>query len=76
MYANYEFSIPDLCTSGDVHLVDGYTPTEGRLEMCINGSWTSFYGYYSNWDTDAANVACRQMFGKTACKSTVDWIYE
>ncbi|KAL5510616.1 hypothetical protein EMCRGX_G006184 [Ephydatia muelleri] len=56
----------NLCTSGDVHLVDGYTPTEGRLEMCINGSWTTFYGYYSYWDTNAANVACRQMFGKTA----------
>ncbi|KAL5510624.1 hypothetical protein EMCRGX_G006193 [Ephydatia muelleri] len=56
----------NLCTSGDVHLVDGYTPTEGRLEMCINGSWTSFYGYYSYWDTYAANVACRQMFGSAA----------
>ena len=50
------FCTTDLCTSGDVHLVGGYTSTEGRLEMCINGSWTLYYGLCSSWDTNTANV--------------------
>ena len=58
---------PGLCVQGSVHLANGYTATEGRLEMCINGSWTTFYGYLS-WDTYAPNITCRQIFGSTACK--------
>lgn len=49
-----------VCVTGDVRLVGGSSPQEGRLEMC----------YYNQWGTicssdvtpmQVAQVACRQL---------------
>ena len=45
--------------NGDVRLVNGTTPYEGRVEICYDGVWGSVCGY--NWDYFDAAIVCRQM---------------
>ena len=33
------------CTHGDVKLVDGSVPSEGRVEMCVDGRWRTMRGW-------------------------------
>lgn len=48
-----------LCTEGAIRLVNGSTPAEGRVEVCLNGVWgTVTDDYFSNTD---AKVVCRQL---------------
>jgi deleted-in-malignant-brain-tumors protein 1 len=54
-----ECIIPINCTHGEVRLVDGDRPSEGRLEVCLQGSWGSVSHY--GWNRQAAKVVCRQL---------------
>ena len=47
------------CTNGDVRLVDGSTPYEGRVEICINHAWGTVCD--RNWGPADANVVCKQL---------------
>ena len=47
------------CNETDIRLVDGRTPDDGRVEVCLNGQWGSVC--YDRWDTRDATVACRQL---------------
>ena len=47
------------CTDGDVRLVDGSTPYEGRVEICINHAWGTVCD--RNWGPADANVVCKQL---------------
>ena len=50
------------CSNGDVRLVNGSTPMEGRVEVCIGGQWGSVCGD-DQWtsDTSGANTVCKQL---------------
>lgn len=53
------------CTTGDVRLVDGLSPTSGKAEICINRVWTLVslnrnYYYYTREDR-VGQVVCRQL---------------
>ena len=53
-------SPPDNCTDGDVRLVGGSVPSEGRVEMCYRGLWGTICGLYYDIPT-YSNVICRQL---------------
>ena len=46
------------CESGRVRLVDG-TTTEGRVEVCVNGTWGTVCS--RNWNVRHGRVVCRQL---------------
>ena len=48
------------CSNGEVRLVDGSTPNEGRVEVCINQAWGTICGD-SYWGSDDASVVCGQL---------------
>ena len=46
-----------------MRLVDGFSPSEGRVETCWNNTW--IVACDSSWDDMDASVVCRQLgFGK------------
>ena len=44
---------------GNVRLVDGGAPSQGRVEIYVNGSWSTLCGYWFGYN--AARVVCRQL---------------
>ena len=47
------------CTNGQLRLVGGSSPLEGRVEICIGGVWGTVTD--ENWGGPEAKVACRQL---------------
>lgn len=47
------------CNEGDVRLVDGRFPWEGRVEICLNEHYGTVCD--DNWGNDDATVVCRQL---------------
>ena len=42
-----------------MRLLDGPAPTEGRVEVCLNGVWGSIA--HDGWDTNDALVVCNKL---------------
>ena len=67
MYACYSYP-HSACVSGSVRLLGGLVPTEGTVQMCVDGKWRELC--YSDWGYQEAFVVCRQLglpaTGKTA----------
>ena len=55
------------CDEGDVRLLDGTDDSNGRVEVCHNGMWTSMCS--SEYDQNIASVVCKQL-GYNSTKGT------
>ena len=47
------------CTDGSIILVGGNKPNEGRVEICVNGSWGTVCD--SSFDLHDAEAACKRI---------------
>ena len=47
------------CTTGDIQLVDGSNPLEGRVEICINNAWGTVCN--NRFSSSDADVVCKNL---------------
>ncbi len=52
-------TISSNCTDGELRLVDGTNPLEGRVEICINNAWGTVCD--NVFTGDDADVVCEQI---------------
>ena len=55
------------CPNGSVRLAGGYSSSEGRVEVCIDGTWTSVSA--PAWDYSDSRVVCRQLGYYDQCEN-------
>ena len=61
----YRLSFGIECVEGAVRLVDGSNDLEGRVEVCLNGTWGTVCDDF--WSKDDAIVICRQLGYSDEC---------
>ena len=47
------------CVEGNVQIVGGVNETEGRVEVCLGGSWGGVC--FNSWTYEDARVVCKQL---------------
>ncbi len=55
----YNLYVGITCSDGDIRLVDGQFPSEGRVEVCVEEQFGTVCDF--GWDSVDAGVVCRQL---------------
>ena len=55
----FQFPVVGECNETDLRLVEGRTPYDGRVEVCLDGLWCTVCS--DSWNTRDATVVCRQL---------------
>ena len=65
------------CRDGDVRLVNGSRPYEGRIDVCFNETWGTVCGSISpwSWNHSQADIVCRQL-GYSQAGERNNYIYQ
>ena len=53
------YAVSTQCNHGDVRLVNGSVPNEGRVEVCVSSIWGTVCDM--GWGSGDAKVVCRQV---------------
>jgi len=64
-------SITVPCTTGELRLVGGIVPNEGRVEICMNNVWGTVCD--DAWSRVDATVVCRQLGYSTQGQTLSDF---
>ena len=59
-------TVSNQCEYGEVRLVGGSGPHEGRVEVCFNSQWGRVCP--NLWDNNDATVVCRQLGYSPHCE--------
>ena len=62
--------VPTNCSSGDFRLRNGSSDSEGIMEVCYQGVWTTVNWY--TWEYHDARVLCRQLGYHDKCEQYND----
>lgn len=57
-----------VCEHGEIRLVDGETPNEGRVELCDSGLWGTVCD--DLWSIGDAQVLCRELGYNSSCENS------
>lgn len=63
------YNYVEYCKNGNVRLMGGSTPMEGRVELCVAGVWGTVSD--DGWGTNDARVVCRQLGYVGYCEYTM-----
>ena len=59
IYTDQDTTVESQCEDGDITLVGGSNPLEGRVEICSNSAWGTVCD--NGFSTSDASVICRQL---------------
>ena len=63
-----------ICVTGDVRLIGGSNPLEGRLEVCFFNQWGTICS--GSWGQNEAGVVCGQLgYARTGIYDNVYLLY-
>ena len=69
----YNLIVYVACTTNEVRLVEGFANdgSDGRVEFCLNGQWTTICNDDNTWNSLDSQVVCSQVGVPQSSKKSV-----